>query len=90
MGEKDERTGPLVDPPSAPPAESQAGQISRQPAAPVAVAEYVASLPERLTGALLDHPTHHVHILEMNGDSYRLKRSRKNAASETSPEPDNL
>jgi DNA replication protein DnaC len=27
---------------------------------------------ERLTGALLDHLTHHVHILEMNGDSYRL------------------
>ena len=29
---------------------------------------------ERLTGALLDRLTHHVHILEMNGDSYRLKR----------------
>jgi DNA replication protein DnaC len=27
---------------------------------------------ERLTGALLDRLTHHVHILEMNGDSYRL------------------
>ena len=26
---------------------------------------------ERLTGALLDRITHHVHILEMNGDSYR-------------------
>jgi DNA replication protein DnaC len=36
---------------------------------------------ERLTGALLDRLTHHVHILEMNGDSYRLsdsKRRRKN------------
>lgn len=30
---------------------------------------------ERLTGALLDRLTHHVHILEMNGDSYRLKQS---------------
>ena len=27
---------------------------------------------ERLTGALLDRLTHHVHILEMNGDSFRL------------------
>lgn len=32
---------------------------------------------ERLTGALLDRLTHHVHILEMNGESYRLKHSRK-------------
>ncbi|MDE1131664.1 MAG: IS21-like element helper ATPase IstB [Ascidiaceihabitans sp.] len=31
---------------------------------------------ERLTGALLDRLTHHVHILEMNGESYRLKHSR--------------
>ena len=31
---------------------------------------------ERLTGALLDRVTHHVHILEMNGESYRLKQSR--------------
>jgi hypothetical protein len=30
---------------------------------------------ERLTGALLDRLTHHVHILEMNGDSYRLNRA---------------
>ena len=27
---------------------------------------------ERLTGALLDRLTHHVHILEMNGESFRL------------------
>lgn len=32
---------------------------------------------ERLTGALLDRLTHHVHILEMNGESYRLKQSRQ-------------
>ena len=31
---------------------------------------------ERLTGALLYRLTHHVHILEMNGESYRLKCSR--------------
>jgi len=31
---------------------------------------------ERLTGALLDRLTHHVHILEMNGNSYRLKQSK--------------
>lgn len=32
---------------------------------------------ERLTGALLDRLTHHVHILEMNGESYRLNQSKK-------------
>ena len=32
---------------------------------------------ERLTGALLDRLTHHVHILEMNGESFRLKQSQK-------------
>ena len=35
---------------------------------------------ERLTGALLDRLTHHVHILEMNGDSFRLKQSRRKRA----------
>lgn len=30
----------------------------------------------RLTGALLDRLTHHVHILELNGESYRLKHSK--------------
>ena len=30
---------------------------------------------ERLTGALLDRLTHHVHILQLNGDSYRLIRA---------------
>ena len=36
---------------------------------------------ERLTGALLDRLTHHVHILEMNGYNYRLRRSRDNVVS---------
>ena len=43
---------------------------------------------ERLTGALLDRLTHHVHILEMNGDSYRLRHSREIAASQILDEPD--
>ena len=43
---------------------------------------------ERLTGALLDRLTHHVHILEMNGESYRLKRSQQSAAPQASEEPD--
>ena len=40
---------------------------------------------ERLTGALLDRLTHHVSILTMNGDSYRLKESagRRRAAAGT-------
>ena len=32
---------------------------------------------ERLTGALLDRLTHHIHILEMNGESFRLKESKQ-------------
>jgi len=32
---------------------------------------------ERLTGALLDRLTHHVHILEMSGDSFRLAHSKR-------------
>ena len=35
---------------------------------------------ERLTGALLDRLTHHIHILEMNGESYRLSQSRARKA----------
>jgi DNA replication protein DnaC len=46
---------------------------------------------ERLTGALLDRLTHHVHILEMNGDSYRLRQSkhrRRSLSSDASqPQP---
>ena len=38
---------------------------------------------ERLTGALLDRLTHHVTILEMNGDSYRLAQSRTRKTSAT-------
>ena len=41
---------------------------------------------ERLTGALLDRLTHHVHILEMNGDSYRLKQSKRRQRGLRSPE----
>ena len=45
---------------------------------------------ERLTGALLDRLTHHVHILEMNGDSYRLKRSRENTISKSLDQSDDI
>jgi DNA replication protein DnaC len=41
---------------------------------------------ERLAGALLDRLTHHVHILDVTGDSYRLKASlkrRKQAGGDT-------
>ena len=44
---------------------------------------------ERLTGALLDRLTHHVHILECNGESYRLKHARgskKAKADKTRPD----
>ena len=42
---------------------------------------------ERLTGALLDRLTHHVHILEMNGDSYRLKQSKRRQRDTRSDKP---
>ena len=41
---------------------------------------------ERLTGALLDRLTHHVHILEMNGESYRLAQSKRRVRR-PKPEP---
>ena len=43
---------------------------------------------ERLTGALLDRLTHHVHILQLNGESYRLKaaQSRQRRAHAAPPE----
>ena len=42
---------------------------------------------ERLTGALLDRLTHHVHILAMNGESYRLAQStaRRRLATKAAP-----
>ena len=48
---------------------------------------------ERLTGALLDRLTHHVHILEMNGDrantpcsmNHRLNQSQKRRKSPKIP-----
>ena len=47
---------------------------------------------ERLTGALLDRLTHHVHILSLNGKSYRLAQSagrRRGArAAEAAPGPE--
>ncbi len=42
---------------------------------------------ERLTGALLDRLTHHVHILEMNGESFRLKQSRQTNQHQPTEEP---
>src|SRR4051812_997734 len=39
---------------------------------------------ERLTGALLDRLTHHVHILEMNGESYRLAQSKRRRRASSS------
>ena len=36
---------------------------------------------ERLTGALLDRLTHRVHIVEANGESYRLQESKRRRRS---------
>ena len=41
---------------------------------------------ERLTEALLDRLAHHVHILEMNGDSYRLNQSKKQRKTQKAPD----
>ena len=43
---------------------------------------------ERLTGALLDRLTHHVHILEMNGESYRLRHAGKATSAPETSSPD--
>ena len=55
---------------------------------------------ERLTGALLDRLTHHVSILSMNGDSYRLMqsagrhrvlaRAEQNRATAAAADPDEI
>lgn len=42
---------------------------------------------ERLTGALLDRLTHHVHILTMNGESYRLAQSTARRRQSTKAAP---
>jgi hypothetical protein len=40
---------------------------------------------QRLTGALLDRLMHRVHILELNGESYRLKQSKARRRCATQP-----
>ena len=42
---------------------------------------------ERLTGALLNRLTHRVHILEMNGESYRLRQGRQAEAVRAASNP---
>jgi DNA replication protein DnaC len=44
---------------------------------------------ERLTGALLDRLTHRCHILEANGESYRLRQAKKRS-KRRSPSKQNL
>lgn len=39
--------------------------------------------PERLTSALLDDPMHHVNILEMHDESYRLAQGSRHQLIET-------
>ena len=40
---------------------------------------------QRLTGAVLDRLTHHCHILEATGESYRLKDARKRSSRRKKP-----
>jgi len=42
---------------------------------------------ERMTGALLDRITHRVHIIEANGESYRLKDAKKRAKRQHKENP---
>lgn len=41
---------------------------------------------QRLTGAVLDRLTHHCHILEATGESYRLKDARKRTTHRKNPQ----
>jgi len=41
----------------------------------------------KVDGALLDRLTHHVHILQMNGDSYRLNQSKHRSRRASSDTP---
>jgi DNA replication protein DnaC len=38
---------------------------------------------ERLTGALLDRLTHRCHIIEANGESYRLRQAKNRSTTKT-------
>lgn len=44
---------------------------------------------ERLTGAMLDRLTHRCHIIEMSGQSYRLKDAKRRRSGRSRPRPDN-
>ena len=68
----------------------QAGGSCRRGPFPAPVVQHIFPCQQthlaRLTGALLDRLTHHVHLLACNGDSYRLadaKRRRAKPASKT-------
>lgn len=41
---------------------------------------------ERMTGALPDRLTHRIHILEANGESYRLRESKRRAHTSSTAE----
>ena len=43
---------------------------------------------ERLTGATLDRLTHRCHIIESNGESYRLKDARRRRGDKASDKSD--